>query len=145
MIDSKKALSRNLRQLLSAHNMIVKDLSDNLQLPYNTVLGWCNGTSYPRSDKLDKLAEYFNVPRSAIVDNPATTSVTVISDNTAPIINSNNIDGNITINSQLTDALGEVCQMYQSLPPEAKQQINNLVKIMYNMNGNTKDNKQGEM
>lgn len=139
MLNPKNIMSNNLKQLLSERDMNPKDLSNALKLPYNTVLSWVNGVTYPRPDKVEKLATYFNVTCSALVDPPASSNVNINGDNnsingtinTGTIGNVTTIDGNITINHQGT--VSEVHQMYQSLSPEARGQIDSLVKTLHDL------------
>jgi transcriptional regulator with XRE-family HTH domain len=45
------------------------DVARDLDLPYTTVTGWCNGEFYPRIDKIEKLAIYFGVEKSDLIEN----------------------------------------------------------------------------
>lgn len=143
MTNAKTIMSNNLKHLLSKKDMNPKDLSNVLKLPYNTVLSWVNGVTYPRPDKVDKLANYFNVPRSALVDPPATSNTTVTGDNnstaTTGTISNSTINGTIntgTINGNIitpSATENDTCQMYHALSAEARGQIDNLVKMLHDM------------
>ena len=37
------------------------DLANDLNIPKTVVSSWCNGTNFPRPDKIMMIAEYFNI------------------------------------------------------------------------------------
>ena len=51
-------------------NTTRKDLSEALQISYFTITAWANGTKYPRMDKVEKLANYFGVTKSDLIEEP---------------------------------------------------------------------------
>jgi repressor LexA len=70
MIDSesKKAMARNIQYYLDLQNKDRNDLCRALDLPYTTVSNWLQGVRYPRIDKIEKMAQYFNVPVFCLID-----------------------------------------------------------------------------
>lgn len=62
-----KNMAERLNQLLESHGMTQQDLADVLGVSQTAVYSWCNGKKTPRMDKVDKIAEYFNVKRSYIL------------------------------------------------------------------------------
>ena len=61
MPKSRKNFSDRLRELMASKGITLTKLSDDLDLPTTTVSNWIRGASFPRADKLDALATYFNV------------------------------------------------------------------------------------
>lgn len=57
----KEILATNLKRYMSSRELNVNDLATRLNQPYSTVNDWVNGVSYPRRDKLRRLADVFNV------------------------------------------------------------------------------------
>ena len=57
----KEILATNLKRYMSNRELNVNDLATRLHQPYSTVNDWVNGVSYPRRDKLRRLADVFNV------------------------------------------------------------------------------------
>lgn len=45
-----------------------KEASKALGLPYSTLTEWMNGKKYPRIDNIEKLAEYFGVSKSDLIE-----------------------------------------------------------------------------
>jgi repressor LexA len=70
MIDSesKKAMARNIQYYLDLQNKDRNDLCRALDLPYTTVSNWLQGVRYPRIDKIEKMAQYSNVPVFCLID-----------------------------------------------------------------------------
>ena len=54
-------LSEKLKALMEKNNLNVNRLSINTGIPYSTISDWVKGETVPKTDKLVKLAEYFNV------------------------------------------------------------------------------------
>lgn len=70
MIDDqyKKIFSKNLRHYMSLYNKEQIDLINDLGFNKSAVSTWCNGTRLPRMDKVEKLAQYFNINRSDLIE-----------------------------------------------------------------------------
>lgn len=66
--ESKIKFSSNLKRLMNEHNKSQSDLVSELNLRQATVSDWINGKKYPRMDKVELLANYFNVPISILVE-----------------------------------------------------------------------------
>ena len=130
---NKEILSQNLQGLMDIHKKTRQDVADALGIKYTRVADWLTCRTYPRQDILGELADYFKVPCSALVDPPATSNTTVTGDNNSTIngtINTGTINGNIITPSTPEN---DPCQMYHALSAEAKGQIDNLVKMLHDM------------
>src|SRR5699024_1661379 len=64
----KEILSSNLNELISKKRKSQADVIRDLGIPEATIRSWFNGEEYPRIDKIQMLADYFNVPRSRITE-----------------------------------------------------------------------------
>lgn len=64
----KNILSNNLNELLNKKRKTQADVIRDLGLAEATVRSWFSGENYPRIDKIQMLADYFNVPRSRITE-----------------------------------------------------------------------------
>lgn len=62
--------SSNLLRLLDKNNLTQKEVADTIGVSPQTFNTWCKGTALPRMDKVDALANYFNVPRSRLISEP---------------------------------------------------------------------------
>ena len=66
--NPKEILSRNLNELIGKKRKTQADVIRDLGIPEATMRSWFNGEKYPRIDKIQMLADYFNVPRSRITE-----------------------------------------------------------------------------
>lgn len=65
--DYREEFSKNLKRLLEENNKNQIDLVNDLGLTKSTVSSWVNGARLPRMDKIDMLADYFGVGRTALI------------------------------------------------------------------------------
>lgn len=66
--DSKLIFATNLKRLMEQKGVSASMVCADLNIPNTTFSDWCNGKSYPRIKKIEKLAEYFNVPRYKLTE-----------------------------------------------------------------------------
>lgn len=69
--EAKQMLADNLFYLLENRGVSQIQLAEAIGVSTASVSDWCNGKKYPRADKMQKMADYFGVPMSAIVDSHA--------------------------------------------------------------------------
>ena len=67
-IDSKKIFARNLRRFLDERGMQDKDLMEITGASQTAVSDWLNAKKYPRIDKIEKMANYFCVKKSGLIE-----------------------------------------------------------------------------
>lgn len=68
MDETRKIFSHNLQVLIKNHNVVQKDLAKFCGVYPSAITSWCAGLSFPRADKLDKIALFFGVPVAALTD-----------------------------------------------------------------------------
>lgn len=59
-------ISRNINALISTRNVTQVDIHNHTGIPRSTLTGYVKGTSTPNAGNIQKLADFFNVPKSAI-------------------------------------------------------------------------------
>jgi XRE family transcriptional regulator len=62
-------MANNIKRLLSAKGLNPRQLAIALDFKYTTVNDWVNAKTYPRIDKIEMLANFFNVSKSDLVEN----------------------------------------------------------------------------
>ena len=67
-MNNKEIMSKNIKYYLSRKHLNVKDFAKQLGFKYTTVLDWVNGNTYPCIDKIEKMAKYFGVNKSDLVE-----------------------------------------------------------------------------
>ena len=67
-LGNKKVFAKNLKYYMSINNVDRNKLCNDLDFNYTTVREWTNGTSYPRIDKIEALANYFGILKSDLIE-----------------------------------------------------------------------------
>lgn len=67
-IGNKQIFAQNLTNYMNKKNIDRYDLCEALDLKYSTLSEWISAKKYPRIDKIEKLANYFNIPKSALIE-----------------------------------------------------------------------------
>ena len=67
-IGNKEVLARNLKKYISMCGKDRKEVANALGVPYSTITDWINARKYPRIDKIEKMAEYFGISKSDIIE-----------------------------------------------------------------------------
>ena len=67
-LGNKEIYSRNLKRLMNENNIDRNTLCENLNFRYSTVSEWISAKKYPRIDKIEMLANYFNVKKSDLIE-----------------------------------------------------------------------------
>ena len=67
-LENKKVLAKNLQYYMDLNNISRNDLIESLDLKYMTLSDWLNAKTYPRIDKIELLANYFNINKSDLIE-----------------------------------------------------------------------------
>lgn len=67
-IEQKKIFAKNLNALLSTRNKTQKEVADAISVSPQTFNTWCQGIALPRMGKVQRLADYFHIEKSALID-----------------------------------------------------------------------------
>ena len=67
-IGNKEVLSKNLKKYIVKSGKDRTTIAEDLGFPYSTVTDWVNGKKYPRINNIEKLAVYFNVSKSDLIE-----------------------------------------------------------------------------
>lgn len=62
----REIISRNINELISTRDVTQVDVHNHTGIPRSTLTGYVKGTSTPNAGNIQKLADFFNVPKSAI-------------------------------------------------------------------------------
>lgn len=81
-LKQRRIFSNNLNNLLEKHELtryefvekinrrFPVDDGEELNFKYSTVSRWLNSTIYPRIDKIDMIADFFNINVSELIEEP---------------------------------------------------------------------------
>jgi transcriptional regulator with XRE-family HTH domain len=67
-LGNKKTMAKNIRRLMNENNMNSKDVYTAIGVPQATFSNWINAETYPRIDKIEKMAKLFNVSKAELVE-----------------------------------------------------------------------------
>jgi len=67
-LENKQTMAENIERFLLESALTRKDLSKMMNVPYTTICDWINGNTYPRIDKIEKMAQIFGVTKSDLVE-----------------------------------------------------------------------------
>lgn len=84
MEESRRILVDNLNKYLKQKGKKRSDMASELGLPTSLLYGWFSGVSYPRIENLERIADYFGVSITQLVDEgrnttPEFTTINVLS------------------------------------------------------------------
>lgn len=67
-VDNKADFAENLNYYMEKHGKTRKEVADAIEVSYFTFCDWVNGKKYPRMDKVEKLASFFGVLKSDLIE-----------------------------------------------------------------------------
>jgi len=67
-LGNKEIFARNLRKQILRSGKHRKQIAEDLNCSYSTLTEWINGKKYPRIDRIEILAEYFNISKSDLIE-----------------------------------------------------------------------------
>ena len=68
IVNNKNVFASNLKRYMEISGKTRRDVSEALGVSYYTLTDWVNGKKYPRMDKVEKLANYFGVLKSDLIE-----------------------------------------------------------------------------
>ena len=102
-----QVFAKNLKHYLTEKNITQKELAAEIQVSTGLVCDWVKARAYPRMDKLQRLADYFGIEKTDLVE-------------------SHNIDNEFYVSSQASQIANEIAKdpemilIYQSLKKLSK-------------------------
>lgn len=68
MLGNKEIMGKNIKRHMKMNNVSRTQMSKALGVSYSTLSDWINAKMYPRIDKIEMMADYFGVNKSALVE-----------------------------------------------------------------------------
>ena len=65
---SKEVFAKNLRKYMESKGITQKELAEKIGVSAPTMNDWLQAKKYPRIDKIEKLADYFGVLKSDLIE-----------------------------------------------------------------------------
>ena len=67
-LGNKEIFAKNIRKQINNKGKDRKQVAEELGVSYSTLTDWVNGKKYPRIDRIERLAEYFGVSKSDLIE-----------------------------------------------------------------------------
>lgn len=68
MLGNKKVMGDNIQYFMELHRIERREFAQAIGVPYSSLTDWINGNTYPRIDKIQKMADYFHIEKSDLVE-----------------------------------------------------------------------------
>lgn len=68
MLGNKKIMGNNILFYINERQIDRKEFAKIIGVPYSTLTGWINGITYPRIDRIQKMADYFGIEKADLVE-----------------------------------------------------------------------------
>lgn len=65
---NKSVMANNIKRYLQQFGKTQKELCETLGFKETTVSSWMSGKSYPRIDRIEKMAKYFGVKKADLIE-----------------------------------------------------------------------------
>lgn len=67
-LGNKEIFAKNIKKQIINKGKDRKQIAEELGVSYSTLTDWVNGKKYPRIDRIERLAEYFGVSKSDLIE-----------------------------------------------------------------------------
>lgn len=119
-LGNKKVMAENIRRHMDKMGLDRKEFCKRLGFKYSTVTDWLNAEKYPRIDKIEMMANFFNVSKADLVEPYSSTQS---NDNTLANNNLESSSSSATTIPNLTPTERTLIKNYRSLSDDGKQLI----------------------
>ena len=67
-IGNNDVFAKNLKKYIAKSGKDRTEVANDLGLAYSTLTDWINGKKYPRINNIERLADYFKVSKSDLIE-----------------------------------------------------------------------------
>ncbi len=68
MLGNKRIMGNNIQMYMNKMGIERRELAKAIGVPYSSLTDWINGNTYPRIDKIEKMARYFGIEKADLVE-----------------------------------------------------------------------------
>lgn len=109
MVENKEVIAKNIKRYMELRGVNSAEVCKALGFKQNTFSNWINARIYPRIDKIEKLANYFNVSKADLVEE-------------YPVV--------ISANDETANRLIRYAGMLNELSPKARAEAFNYIEYL---------------
>lgn len=131
-LGNKEVFSKNLRRYIDLSGKERKEVAEELGFSYSTFTDWVNGNSYPRIDRIEKLANYFGIKKSDLIESELHTSYNAVAESL----------GNYYVNDEARQMAQEIFEnpelriLFDASRNLKKEDIEAVIEITKRLKGN---------
>ena len=107
-LGNKEIFSANLLYYIERSGKAQRDIAEVIGVSPSTFNEWVKGKKYPRIDKIEKLANFFRVQKSALIEDR---------------------EKNNSTDDTLTDGERMLLDLFNQVPEEKRQMILEMIKV----------------
>ena len=74
-MNTRDIFKKNLNRFIEQSGKNKKMISEEMNIPYTTLAEWANGNEFPRADGIEKLANYFKILKSDLLEEEKISSI----------------------------------------------------------------------
>lgn len=108
-LGNKEVFSKNLQKYIELSGKERSEIVEEIGFSYSTFTDWVNGNTYPRIDRIEKLANYFGINKSDLIEEKPTSttgafrSIPLVGTIAAgtPILAEENIEDHFNLDSRI--------------------------------------------
>ena len=119
-MGNKDIFANNLKKQMELNGKTRNDICAALEISYFTVSDWVNGKKYPRMDKVERLAEYFGIPKSDLIEER---KVIYLEENNTDPQNNQSPD-----EPQLTEGEEILLSLFRRVPEDQQQLVLRMIQ-----------------
>ena len=112
-IGNKETFSKNLGYYLSICGREQKEIAEEIGVPTSTFNDWVKGKKYPRIDKIEKLANYFKIKKSDLIEDKKSTPE----------------------EQKLTEGEELLLNLFRQIPEDQQQLVLGMIRVALNTKG----------
>lgn len=112
MISSKEIMARNIQYYMERDRINATDLCKKLGIKQNTFSDWIHAKTYPRIDKIELMANYFNISKAYLVEDMTTDTPAL-----SPVA------------EEYTDLEKDLIRAFRNASPDTRQAVCNVLGV----------------
>ena len=131
--EQKRIFANNLHDQLRRTGKQQKDVAEAIGVSQQTFNTWCRGIALPRMGKLERLANYFGIKKSALIDDHSKTHVATLNvrKGKRPMyIVSGDIKNVVAAAKVIQPDLEELTQKYKKLSKENQEKTLEYIEFL---------------
>lgn len=121
-MNNKNIFANNLKRYMNSKSKSRKEVAEAIGVSYFTFTDWVNGKKYPRMDKIEKLANYFGILKSDLIEEKT--------EEHREMQKKNDIQTDIVIRLRTDKEFSSIVEGISQLNPEQLASVKQIVTVL---------------